>query len=232
VEDLLGERSSIVIVAKRPVPGNVKTRLCPPLTPQESADLYSCFLRDTIEKVGKASGTLKYLALDTEYIEGQGSEMASLFGNILTPRSFKVISQGPGDLGARLARLTNYVLNKSDRLIFIGADSPSLPSSYLENALQLLAGNDIVIGPSDDGGYYLLGMNGRFTFLFKGVEWSSDRVFEQTLERVVSAGLKAYIMPAWYDVDTSADLSRLALDLRNGQDQAPATANFLEKLRW
>lgn len=232
MEDLLGERSSIVIVAKRPVPGNVKTRLCPPLTLQESAGLYSCFLQDIIDKVAKVPGALKYLALDIEDLEVQGGGIAPLLDDISIPKSFKVISQGSGDLGERLTCLTNQVLEESDRLIFIGADSPSLPSSYLENALQLLVDNDLVIGPSEDGGYYLLGMNGRFTFLFEGLEWSSDQVFKQTLDHARPAGLKVNIMPTWYDVDTSSDLSRLALDLKDKEAMAPITANFLKKLRW
>jgi len=233
VEDLFVERSSIIIVAKQPVPGNVKTRLCPPLTPQEAAGLYSCFLQDTMNKVAKMPIVSKYLALDIEdQKEGQKSGTTSPHYNVSTPESFIIISQGTGDLGGRLAYLAGCVFKESDHVIFIGADSPSLPISYLENALQLLADNDVVIGPSEDGGYYLLGLNGCFTFLFEGVEWSSDRVFAQTLERARSAGLKVNILPAWFDVDTSSDLSRLALDLRDKKEMAPITANVLEKLRW
>lgn len=232
MEDIFAKRSSIIIVAKRPVPGNVKTRLCPPLTPQESSNLYSCFLQDTIDKVAKVPGALKYLALDIEDIEVQGGEIAPPLHSISTPQSFKVISQGSGDLGERLAYLADYAFKESDRLIFVGADSPSLPIPYLESALQLLGDNDVVIGPSEDGGYYLLGMAGCFTFLFERVEWSSDRVFKQTLDCARSAGLKVNSMPTWYDVDTSSDLSRLVLDIKDERTVAPITANFLEKLHW
>lgn len=232
MEDIFAKRSSIIIVAKRPVPGNVKTRLCPPLTSQESSNLYSCFLQDTVDKVAKVPGALKYLALDIEDLEIRGGGIAPLLDDISIPKSFKVIGQGSGDLGERLTCLTNQVLEESDRLIFVGADSPSLPIPYLESALRLLADNDVVIGPSEDGGYYLLGMAGCFTFLFEGVEWSSDRVFKQTLDCARSAGLKVNSMSTWYDVDTSSDLSRLALDIKDERTVAPITANFLEKLRW
>ena len=96
--------------------------------------------------------------------------------------------------------------------MLIGTDSPTLPSHLLSVAHSALATHDVVLGPADDGGYYLIGMNGLHRSLFEVIDWSTERVLSQTLERARSAGLSVFLLPPWYDIDTGGDLARLASD--------------------
>ncbi len=215
-------RSAIVIVAKAPIPGRVKTRLCPPLSFMEAAKLYSCFLQDTVQKVAAISGAQKYLAVDGLNEEGAKEVLAEI-----TPANYRLIDQGYGGLGERLSYLMELLFKDADRLIFIGADSPHLPRSYIEDALKLLDDYDIVIGPCEDGGYYLLGLGGPHANLFRNIEWSTNRVFSQTMERARSKALNVKVMPIWYDIDAGDDLSKLFSYFEDNPDSAPATAAFL-----
>jgi len=222
MKDAFTERSAVVIVAKRPIPGNVKTRLCPPLSCDEAAELYACFLEDTINKIGALPGVSKYLAIDGEKPESSA---------ISLPGSFKAIGQGTGNLGDRLNHLSHLLFQGVDRLLFVGADSPNLPHLYLKRALEELNYCDVVIGPSEDGGYYLIGMRNHFSCLFNNIDWSTSLVFEQTVNRAQGENLKVGIISTWYDVDTGDSLLKLMSDLQDNPEIAPVTASFLRGLR-
>ncbi|HEY3373776.1 MAG TPA: TIGR04282 family arsenosugar biosynthesis glycosyltransferase [Candidatus Aquicultor sp.] len=241
------ERAAIVIMAKRPVPGNVKTRLSPPLTLDDAARLYACFLQDTIDKVNSILHVVRYLALDI-VVAGRADENATepaykdtamsiedeMLNNlglntIVLPRSLRIISQGEGSLGDRLQNVGGRLAPSFDKLLFIGADSPDVPAGFVEQAIGKLDASSVVIGPSDDGGYYLIGMRDApgTANVFKDIHWSTDVVYKQTLARISTAGLSVDIIPAWYDVDEISELHKLAMHLKDAANDAPATAAFL-----
>lgn len=224
MDKISASRPAIVIVAKLPVAGRVKTRLCPPLAPHEAAALYTCFLQDTTANVASLSAAETYIALDTAALT---RELQALVDAIELPASVRVIDQGEGDLGARLSHILTNALPERARVVFIGADSPSLPLSYLEGAVRSLERHDVVIGPSDDGGYYLIGLSGSHTCLFADIAWSTKVVFEQTLARAAAAGLKVDVLPGWFDVDDYAGLCRLRQELQENPSAAPRTASYL-----
>lgn len=216
---------AIVVIAKIPVAGKVKTRLYPSLSMEECSELYACFLQDTLNTVEALHGVKKYLALDLSDHGLSRSNRVRPFG---VPDSFAVLDQGGGDLTDRLTRLTEIVLQNAACALFIGADSPDLPGSYLERAFGLLRDNDMVIGPSKDGGYYLIGLTGKHSLVFEDIQWSTDKVFKQTLGAAAKAGLKVEVLPIWPDVDTIDDLRELRLKLKQQPLSAPLTSAYLE----
>ncbi|MBS3909600.1 MAG: TIGR04282 family arsenosugar biosynthesis glycosyltransferase [Actinobacteria bacterium] len=216
---------AIVVVAKVPAPGLVKTRLISPLTPRQSCDLYARFLEDTIKKALKIPEAALFLALN---LREPGCGYSDLYSCLTIPDSITIVDQGSGSLGERLAYLSELVFAHADRLVFIGADSPTLPLAYIEAAISGLPANDLVIGPSNDGGYYLLGLAGHYPVLFEGVDWSTDAVFEQTLERAAIARLTVKVLPRWYDIDDAEDLLLLEKELSEDPSAAPSTAAFLK----
>ena len=228
MDKVSAQRPAIVIVAKLPVPGRVKTRLCPPLTPHEAAALYACFLQDTVAKVAGLSISEAFIALN---IAELGEERQALLDTIMLPGSVRVIDQGEGDLGVRLSKILTDAFPEPAQVVFIGADSPSLPRSYLARAVSSLERHDVVIGPSDDGGYYLIGLSGNHLCVFKDIAWSTSAVFEQTLARAVAAGLDVDVLPGWFDIDDDAGLRRLHRELRDDPSTAPRTTSYLANYR-
>ena len=186
--------------------------------------MYTCFLQDTAAKVASLSAAEAYIALDTVAFT---RELQVLVDAMELPDSVCLIDQGEGDLGARLSHILMNALPDPERVVFIGADSPSLPLSYLEGAVSSLARHDVVIGPSDDGGYYLIGVSGHHLCLFNDIAWSTSVVFEQTLARASAAGLKVDLLPGWFDVDDYAGLCRLRRELQENPSAAPRTASYL-----
>ena len=190
-------------MAKAPRPGEVKTRLCPPLLPADAAVLYRCFLLDKIAAVGalaNAQPTLAYTPADAR------AEFAAL-----APGFALVPQQGP-DLGARLhATLEALLAAGHAGAVAVDSDTPTLPRDFLQQAVDSLAGPgpDVVLGPTEDGGYYLIGVRAAHRELFDGVPWSTPQVLEVTLRRAAGAGLRVERLPVWFDVDTPDDLERL-----------------------
>ncbi len=223
-KDRCTERTAIVIMAKTPVPGNVKTRLCPPLTPEESASLYAALLEDTVHKVDRIQNVEKFIALDSDPLLFDG---VMRIGALPLPGTYTVIDQGKGDLGERINRILEILFKSFDRVLVVGADSPTMPYEVLELAIDGLSDHDVVIGPSQDGGYYLLGLRGHFERLFDHIEWSTDVVLQQTLGRIRTGNLTVKQLLTWYDIDTTADLLRLANELRENRSDAPATSTAL-----
>ena len=200
----------ICIFAKPPVAGQVKTRLAAALGPERAADLARAFLDDTIAAVTALSWTQAALAT-TEPV----------------PTRLPVLLQGEGDLGARIERVLRAALQRAAFAIAIGADAPALPGRLLEAARAALADADAVIGPADDGGFYLLGLRACPEGLLSDLPWSSSDTYTRTLERLRSRGLRVEVLERWFDVDRVEDLDRLRDALRNGEIDAPRTARLL-----
>ncbi len=214
--------TALAIMAKQPQPGKVKTRLSPPLTPEEAARLSHCFLLDTVERVQRLPGVARYLAF--------APPDAREFFRDLAGEGFALLPQVGADLGERLAHLSQALFAaRCSAAVIIGADSPTLPDAVLREALDVLTQGriDVVLGPAEDGGYYLIGQRSPNPSLFQGIAWSTDAVLPQTLERATVAGLRTHLLPAWSDVDTPGDLRRLIRDLADGRILARHTRECL-----
>lgn len=214
---------AVAIVAKAPRPGAVKTRLCPPLRPREAAALSRCFLRDKIAQVRSLTGV-------TPVIAYAPAGERPLFER-LAP-DFVLVPQRGDDLGARLASLLGALLRRGHRAaLAIDSDTPTLPTELLRRAVDLAASADVdlVLGPAEDGGYYLIGVRADRPALFHEIPWSTSTVLATTLGRARTAGLRSACLPAWFDVDTPADLERLRSALAEAPHAAPSTRRFLTR---
>jgi rSAM/selenodomain-associated transferase 1 len=198
-------------MTKAPRAGSVKTRLVPPLTHEEAAHLSVCFLRDTAESIAgvasmeAAEGVAVYTPVGAE----------SAFDNLLEA-GFSLVAQRGDGFGERLYHASEDLLTLGyQSLCLIDSDSPTLPRSLLAKAVRSLAqtGDRVVLGPSDDGGYYLIGLKHAHSRLFEDIDWSTAQVLGQTLERAAEIGLEVAMLPAWYDVDDGSSLNRLCDEL-------------------
>ena len=205
--DVRPPRIALCIMAKAPVSGQVKTRLCPPLSLDEAARLYQCFLEDKIAQVLGIQGVEPVLAYTPDGAAGIFEALAP--GVMLVP-------QRGGDLTSRLVSVLERLLESGfDAAIVIDSDTPTLPSRLLHHAVAQLASGepDLVLGPSEDGGYYLIGLRGVHRALFEKMPWSTPAVLEETLRRARRLGLRVAQLAPWYDVDTGDDLARLMSEL-------------------
>jgi rSAM/selenodomain-associated transferase 1 len=219
-----GQRT-LLVVAKRPQAGQTKTRLCPPLSAEAAAALYECFLHDTLDvmrQVGDVARGVVYLPEgDAGYFHELAPDMA------LAP-------QRGADLGERLDHLLSDALKGGARqAVVIDSDSPTLPSTYVAEAFARLDGpNDVVLGPCDDGGYYLIGLKRPQPRLLREVEMSTPFVVRDTIRLAEQLGLRVALLPKWYDVDTVAELARLRAELTLAPATvAPRTRSFIADCR-
>jgi hypothetical protein len=221
---------ALSVMTKAPRPGNVKTRLAPPLTLEESAALNICFLRDTftnISEVRHAAGVAVYTP--------QGEEAA--FNNIVPP-NFLMLPQRGEDFGQRLFAAAQDLLSAGfGSCCLIDSDSPTVPHRALQLAVQTLAepGDRVVLGPTDDGGYYLIGLKHAHPHVFKDILWSSPTVFDATMDRIAEQGLDVTLLPRWFDVDDGPTLKRLVKEMFDNNEPteayaAPHTREFAAKL--
>jgi uncharacterized protein len=198
---------AIAVMAKWPEPGNVKTRLCPPLTPEQAADLYEAFFLDTVSLVSGIEHTDVVVAYDPGTAQ-------DFFSRILSP-TVKCIPQGVGHLGKRLLRISSIVFSHGYRkVIMLASDTPHLPQDYIRRAFTRLDGTDVILGPCDDGGYYLIGLRFPAPEVFAGIPWSTSQVLDLTIQRAREAGMKCELLPACYDIDRWDDAQRLMKDLK------------------
>jgi rSAM/selenodomain-associated transferase 1 len=216
---------SIVVVGKPPEPGRTKSRLVPPLSFEEAADLYRAFLQDTVETVlglGWEDAALVHPAT-----EGATSELRALL-----PQGIRLQPQVGEGLGPALAGAFSSQLQAGYAcVVLIGSDTPTLPPELIEAASRALEAHDLVIGPSADGGYYLIGMTGFHPGLFDRIAWSTNLVFDQTMEHARELHLRTHVLPEWYDVDTGQELCRLLEHLRVlPPNVAAATRTVLARL--
>jgi rSAM/selenodomain-associated transferase 1 len=207
------------MMAKAPVPGLVKTRLCPPLSDEQAAALSAAFALDTWRAVASVSGVdpLLVYAGDREAFP-------------LALRGVVGFEQAGEDLGARIENAARIGLDRAARAIVIGSDAPALPGELLRLASARLQDSDAVLGPALDGGYYLIGLRRCEPDLLAGLPWSETDTFTATRDRLVDRGYAVAVLPAWFDVDDRAGLSLLRLALRAGAIDAPATAAAVEAM--
>jgi uncharacterized protein len=205
---------ALAVMAKAPRPGKVKTRLAPPLTLEQSAAINICFLRDTTENIaavsesGSAAGVISYTPVGDE----------ALFDTLL-PVDFALIPQRGDGFGERLLATAEDLLSCGyGSVCLIDSDSPTVPGAAFERAVEELArpGDRVVVGPSYDGGYYLLGLKVAHPELFAGITWSTSTVFAETIAAAEAAAIDVVVLPLWYDVDDAATLDVLTGELLRG----------------
>ena len=223
-------KTCVIVFVKNPVPNQVKTRLIPTLSPEQAATLYTAFLTDWCEVLAKLSDvdlTIAYTPAEAR------SDLQALIGENAT-----YIPQIGTDLGERLASATQWATEQGyTKILLVGSDSPTLPIAYVSKAVTLLDSQDITIGPSTDGGYYLIGFSATnvamtVPFVFENIAWSTENVFQQTLARIRSLKATVGLLPPWYDVDTAEDLAFLyahisAMRLASETVQAVRTESLL-----
>jgi rSAM/selenodomain-associated transferase 1 len=224
-------------MTKAPSAGLVKTRLVPPLTHSEAAELSICLLRDTVANMTRVAA-----GLPADLIAVYSPSTSEKDYDGLLPDSFSLLSQSTGPLGDRLFDAASALFSAGyTSVCLIGSDSPTLPTGFLQRAIELLGkpGDRGVLGPADDGGYYLIGLKHPHRRLFQGIEWSTERVLRQTVERAGESGLEVKLLPAWYDLDDARSLVRACQELlsskhlppsHDGGYPAPHTRDCLERL--
>jgi rSAM/selenodomain-associated transferase 1 len=215
--------SAIVVMAKQPQVGRTKTRLCPPFTSEEAAGLYEALLRDTLTLAGSIHGADLAVAITPA--------AARDYFAALTPPGTHLLAISGADIGECLASsIADLLARGYRRVIAFNADGPSLPAACLEAALAALDSCDVVFGPGEDGGYYLVGLNQMQAALFQGIPWSTAQVLANSLEKAQALGLRIQLLPAWYDVDTAADARRLAGELQHlPPERLPHTRAFIAR---
>ena len=221
--------NALAVMAKAPIPGSVKTRMVPPLTHEQAAELCRALLLDQLEHLSALSHVDLFVAFTP-------ANAVTLIENIV-PAGFQCFPQRGADLGARMNAVFDELLRRGHRnIVLIGSDLPALPVTILDDAFQALEAERqrVVLGPSRDGGYYLIGMNRPTPEIFKGMSWSHDRVFSQTIDNLAGLGIDFTTLPGWFDLDTVEDIDLL----RCYQDPAvhaamKRTMQFLQRLnRW
>lgn len=217
-------KQMLVIFVKAPLPGDVKTRLIPMLNPVEAAELYQCFVKDTV----RSMRTLKGVDVHIAYQPHAKAPDPSWTGFPLP--HFRQEGQS---LGERLYRAAAQAFQeKARRVIIIGSDSPTLPARYVEQAFQMLGESDVVLGPATDGGYYLVGMSRLCPGLFDQVSWSTEQVFEQSFANARKHGYSLRTLPTYFDIDTIQDLESFwrSRGSVNAGQTAALTDRFLSRI--
>ena len=208
---------ALVVMAKAPISGAVKSRLVPPLTEDEAAALNRCFIRDVCASIDAVTGTVA--AESDARVAGMiayapaGTESAF---DGLVPASFEFIEQRGEGLADRLIHVASDLLSAGyESVALMNSDSPTIPASIIAGAVTSLArpGDRIAIIGADDGGYCLIGLKRPHWRIFEDIAWSTSAVFAQTLERVAELRLEVARMPSWYDVDDADSLRRLVGEL-------------------
>jgi len=219
------EHVAVVVMARLPEPGRVKTRLTPELSPEQAAAVYKTFLCHLACRLGGMGwGDLIVCHDPPDCFE----RMRDLIGREAIAR---YEPQCEGDLGARLAAAAKVKVRNAQCVMFLGTDSPDVPAASLHRVAELLSDNDVVIAPTDDGGFWAVALRPQVDAnrLFEQIEWSSGRELEQTVARARTLGYNVALADHWDDVDRPADLRRLIERLRRSND--PSDRELLAKLQ-
>ena len=189
--------NALILFARDPILGKVKTRLSPFLEEDVILKLYTCFLQDSLDNIRQAKNVDRFVGVAPS---NESGFFTGMLGSDI--RMFVQEGENLGDKmrGAIQGRFTEGY----ERVVIIGSDSPSLPASYINKAMS--SDKDMVLGPSTDGGYYLIGMRGKVVEVFKDVTWGTETVLQETCEHLVQNGASLDLLPVWYDVDTPEDL--------------------------
>jgi rSAM/selenodomain-associated transferase 1 len=235
---------AIAVMAKAPRPGEVKTRLAPPLAREAASALSAGFLRDITENIALAARSMRI----HPYVAYAPAPSAAFFNGKIAQDTRLVLADGAGVAAPGVLGLGRCLLHAAqslfaagyDAVCLVNADSPTLPTALLAQAAAVLAadGDRVVLGPAEDGGYYMLGLKAPHPQLFADIAWSTSEVAEETRARVRALGLPLLELDRWYDVDSVPTLRRLCRELTtsgpmNGLDPfpAPATAGCIARLR-
>ena len=217
---------ALVVVAKAPLSGLVKTRLCPHLSPGQAAALYECLLSDIVGKMGGYADADSWLAFAPE---GEDYFLQNYFHK-------RLLMQRGRDLGERLHHIFVDLFRMNYKEVIIAdSDSPTVPLSSIKRAYDCLseASCDVVLGPSEDGGYYLVGLRQAAEEIFRSIPWSTHAVLDLTLEQASAAHLRVALLPRAYDIDVKENLSRLWQDFMTSVEArhlAPKTYAYLNDL--
>jgi hypothetical protein len=213
------ENRFLIVFAKEPRCGQVKTRLSDCLSRKQAVGLYKAFIQDTIEISSKCKNCTRILAYHAE-------------GNPLylkkVANGYTFYKQQKTSLGQRLYNAFVFARNQgSTKTVIIGSDAPDLPISYIETAFSKLSRHDLIFGPSKDGGYYLVGLKMPVRNIFQGIKWSTSSVLQESLLKAKKANKSVYLLKPWQDVDCCEDLNRLEENLKNKTDIAQHTRRWL-----
>jgi rSAM/selenodomain-associated transferase 1 len=205
----------VIVMAKRPAPGRVKTRLRIAFDEHAAATIHQAMLECVLDRVGHATATDEVrhvLALDEAHEDTWP---------VTAPPGWEVVDQAGGDLGCRLGHVWTQI--DVDQAVYFGVDSPDVPANVLRAIIPALAAADAAVGPVDDGGYWTLAIRKWHPALTAGIDWGTPSVYDQTRNAAVDAGLTWHELPRWYDVDTPDDLAALRRRLRDANDPALVT---------
>ena len=195
-------RISLAVMAKAPVAGRVKTRLTPPLSADQAARFQQACLLDALQRHPRD------VAQRTLWLDGDD---AAITGRAAA-QGWTVARQGAGDLGERMRRACEAGLRGADAVLVLGTDSPSAPAVAIDALTAAIPAHDVVLAPAEDGGYWAVAVRPWALRVFDGIPWGSRDVLAASLDRAAREGLRVAVGPVWYDVDTIADLERLALE--------------------
>jgi uncharacterized protein len=206
---------AFAVMVKAPRTGEVKTRLVPPLRPEEAARLSVCFIRDVLANLLAACARVSadcYAAYSPPGSERLFSDVLPESVRLLPPRSVGLAQSLPD-------AIEDLISAGYEGACLINADSPTLPTSLLVEAITRLRapGDRLILGPATDGGYYLIGLKHPHRQLFQDIDWSTERVYRQTAQRAESIGLELVTLPRWYDIDDAASLGSLCSELFGGR---------------
>ena len=201
-------KNRLVVFVKAPVPGQVKTRLVPPLTPEGACGLYRSWARDLFRRAGAWGGS----SVDIAYAPHASSPSPDWLDG---GRPVSFFPQTGRDLGEKMTHaFRNAFQSGAERVVIVGSDSPGLPVDYLAQAFRFLEEAPLVIGPARDGGYYLVGLRRPCPELFESIPWSTAEVLPRTLDRAARLGLSVRLLPEYFDVDRPADLELIPKESR------------------
>jgi rSAM/selenodomain-associated transferase 1 len=216
-----GSNRVLVIMAKAPRPGAVKTRLTPGLSPEAVTAFYCCLLDDTLA-LARSLGDVEVAIMCPD---SDANELARLVG-----KQVNVVAQKGEGLAAGLTSVfAHFAEGYQRRTIAFNSDSPHLPDSVLEDAFKTLAKHDVVVGPTDDGGYYLVGAKASHPALFASDGMGTSTALERLLTNARALELSVAFSDTFYDIDVADDLTRLAAELRLAPTRAPRTAQWLKE---
>jgi len=221
-DDELASRNALLVIAKQPAPGQTKTRLSPPLLPEQAAELYECFLRDTLEVARAVPDVTRLAHYAPDSAADYFAQLAPDFGQR---------PQIGESLGPRLDQvLTRCLAEGFERAVIMDSDSPTLPATYVAQAFTELDRADVVLGPCEDGGYYLIGLKRPQPRLLREVQMSTPHVLRDTVTLAEQLELRVELLPSWYDVDTAQELEHLRADMAQAGGAAPHTRAYLARL--
>jgi len=208
------ETVAVIVMAKVPVAGKVKTRLVGVLSPEHAARVHQVFVQHVMSRLQKLSPPELVMCFDPPQL---GPQMYQLVGT----RATRYAVQSPGDLGARMDAVAREIGQWYGKLLFLGVDSPDVPISHLTRAAEMLNTNEVVVGPCADGGFWCLGAQRmvNLRLLFDGVDWSSGKEREQTIENAQDLECTCAEADAWDDVDHPEDLQKLLARLGASGDE-------------